>query len=416
MNILSASWTWHQVGGDWTYVDNVNKLYKQYGHNVIPFSMKSPRNIDAGPFEKYFVENIDYKELNKQKSLSNSFKAASRTIYSSEAKDNITQLLADYKVDAAHLHNIHHYLTPSILPVLKKKDIPIFWTLHDYTILCPENSFVSHGKICEKCKGGKFVNCAINKCKKNSFMASSLAALENYTHRYLNVFKHVDYFLCPSEFLKNKFVEFGFPEHKMITVNYCIDIKDDEPHQSSEEINPAEDYILYLGRLEKIKGIYTLLDAVKKVNTKIKLLGTGGLLEEVKEIVEKEKRTNVEILGHKSRDEVHDIVKGAKFLICPSEWYENYPFAVIESLFLGKAVVGSKIGGIPEMVLHNQTGLLFEPFNADDLAEKINYLLANEHLQKEYGNNGAEIIRKKLSYSTHYSLLKDVYSKVGLSL
>ena len=112
LTILMVNWNWFNSGGDWTYVDNVGKLYREHGHQVIPFSMKSPKNFPAGGFEEYFVDYIDYKELNKEKSLSNGIKAISKSIYSFEAKKKLRQLLLKHKVHVAHLHNINHYLTP----------------------------------------------------------------------------------------------------------------------------------------------------------------------------------------------------------------------------------------------------------------------------------------------------------------
>lgn len=167
LKILVVNWTWYRFAGEWTYIENLKSLYESYGHDVIPFSMKSPKNLDTKGFDKYFVGFIDYRELNKNKNISNGLKAISRTIYSQEAKKNLNQLLSNHKIDIAHLHDINHYITPSILPLLKKYNIPIIWTLHDYTLICPESSLVSNGKICERCKGGAFFIVPFKNVKNN---------------------------------------------------------------------------------------------------------------------------------------------------------------------------------------------------------------------------------------------------------
>src|SRR6266496_3545055 len=141
--ILVVNWSWYSSGGDWTYIDNVRRFYESRGHEVIPFSMKDDRNFDS-PFAKYFVSNIDYKNLNKNKNPLSALKVLKTSLYSVEAKRKIRWLLSENKIDLVHLNNIHHYLTPSsIIPEIKKYDIPIVWTVHDYSILCPNTMFIS---------------------------------------------------------------------------------------------------------------------------------------------------------------------------------------------------------------------------------------------------------------------------------
>lgn len=413
LNILMVSWVWFRMGGDWTYVDNLRQLYQQKGHNIIPFAMKSDKDWESYGYDKYFVDYIDYKKLNENKNIINGVKAVSKSIYSKEAKRNLERLLDEHKVDIAHLHNINHYITPSILPVLKKRNIPIVWTLHDYTLICPENSFISHGTICEKCKGGKFIECAINKCKKDSFLASSLAGLENYVHRYMHLFKHVDYFLCPSEFLYKKFYEFNFFRDKLAVTNLCFNF---ENTADNSQAKPNEKYILYIGRLEKIKGIITLLKSLVGLDIPLKILGKGELQGEIEAFINEHNLTTVELLGHKNQEDVYNLINNAEFTVCPSEWYENYPFSVIEAMYFKKAIIGANIGGIPELLLNERTGLLFEPFNDQDLREKIVRLWNDDALKKELGENAFNFISHQVSYGRHYTILKDIFRKVNLDL
>ena len=261
MNILVVNWTWYPSGGDWTYIDNLCKFYQSRGHKIIPFSMKDDRNFET-PYSKYFIPNIDYKDLNKDKSIYNGIRTFKHSLYSIEAKKNIKKLLSENKVDIVHLNNIHHYLTPSsIVPEIKKYDIPIIWTLHDYVILCPNTTFVSKDKICEKCKGGSFYNCTINKCKKGSFSASLVASLESYTNKLFNPYKHIDYFVCPSQFIADKFIEFGYDQNRIKKIYNIFNTK--ELVNVSGDFAPTEKYILYVGNILKVKGILTLIKASK---------------------------------------------------------------------------------------------------------------------------------------------------------
>jgi glycosyltransferase involved in cell wall biosynthesis len=403
MNILVANWTWYPSGGDWTYIENLCKLYQQNGHKIIPFSMKDEKNYPT-PYSKYFIKNIDYNKLNDNKSFINSIKVISKSLYSFEAKRSLQKLLNENKIDLAHLNNIHHYLTTSIVKILNRYQIPIIWTLHDYSNLCPNTTFVSKNKICERCKKHKYYNCVLNKCKKNSYLASIPAALESSINHLLNPYKYIDYFICPSEFIKLKFIEYGFDKNKLKVINNCFDISTLDKIQHTTE--NREKYILYIGNLSNIKGVKTLIQSVEGLPIKLKILGDGEHANTYREYCNLSRIKNVEFLGKVTNSEVFKYLSDSLFTICPSEWYENYPYSIVESMLLGKPVIGSNIGGIPELIVDQLTGLLFEPGNANDLSEKINKLYNNEILVAQYGHNAKLHITKLVNYENHYEELK----------
>lgn len=404
MNILVVNWTWYPSGGDWTYVENVTNLYKKKGHNVIPFSMKDDRNLPS-PYSEYFIENIDYKKINKR-SITAGLKVVMKSIYSTEAQKNLERLLAAVTIDFVHINVIHHYITPTILKIIKKKNIPIIWTLHEYTPICPDSIFFSHGKVCEKCYGGKFYNCVTNTCKKGSVLASTVAALENYVHKYLNYYQYVDYYVCPSIFHYEKFKSFGFFKEKLVQLYHGYDYTEIEKARISPLVT-EENFIVFVGRLEQIKGVKTLLEAMKSCpDVSIKIVGTGTQEIELKNFKEIHNLDNVEFLGKKSRQQTLQIINAAKFLICPSECYEVLGFTVVEAMALGKAVIGAAIGGIPEMVIDNYTGLLFEPGNASQLAEKIKQLKESPEVRKIMAKNAEIHINELINTEKHYVGLK----------
>ena len=404
MNILVVNWAWYPTGGDWTYVENVVNIYQQKGHNVIPFSMKDERNLPT-PYADYFIENIDYKKVNKS-SLSDGFKVVMKSIYSHEAQHNLAKLLQDVKIDFAHINVIHHYITPTILKILKQKNIPIIWTLHEYTPICPDSIFVSHGEICERCYGGKFYNCITHSCKKGSYLASTVAALENYVHKYLNYYAYVDHYVCPSVFQYEKYKQFNFFNEKLVQLYHGYDYSDIEKAKSIPKHN-EESYIVFVGRLEKIKGPQTLLRAMQSnPGIKLKIVGTGLQEDELKTFKEHHNLTNVTFLGKKSKQEVLQIVNGAEFLICPSECYEVLGFTVVEAMALSKPVIGAAIGGIPEMVINNYTGLLFDPGNVDQLAHRIKLLYTDKQLIETMGNNAYQHISQLINNDKHFKGLQ----------
>lgn len=403
MNILIANWTWYPSGGDWTYIENMCSLYEERGHRVIPFSMNDDRNIQT-EYSEYFIENINYKELNKNRNLNTALNVLKKSIYSTEASKNLEKLLQKVKIDLAHINLIHHFITPAILKVLKNHGIPIIWTLHDYTILCPESTFMSGDQVCEKCKGGKFYECAVNQCKKGSFMASSMAALENYVHKYLNYYSYTDHYICPSVFLYEKYKSYGFFPEKLIQIYHSYSFI---PPVSEESQGQAR-YIIYVGRLEKIKGIYTLLEAMKNnPYIRLKIVGDGAEEKKLHNFKSEHSLNNVEFLGKKLKKDILNLIRRAEFLVCPSQCYEILSFSIIEAMLMGKPVIGANIGGIPETVIHNKTGLLFESGNSAELAEKISSLYNSNELNT-MGEQAKKHINKIIDPQRHFEALKKI--------
>ena len=406
MNILVVNWSWYPSGGDWTYVENVVKLYEAKGHHVIPFSMKDDRNFPSA-YTDYFIENIDYKTINKYNIVAG-VKVVMNSIYSLEAQKNLERLLNDVKIDFAHINVIHHYITPTILKLLKKKNIPIIWSFHEYTPLCPDSIFISHDKVCEKCYGGAFYNCITHSCKKGSYLASTVAALENYVHKYLNYYAYVDYFVCGSIFQYEKYRQFNFFKDRLVQIYHGFDYSDAESIMSRPIVN-NEKYIVFVGRLEKIKGAHTLLRAMQDCpDIHLKIVGDGSQEQSLKEFKEIYQLDNVTFLGRKNKQETLQIVNNAIFAICPSECYEVLGYTVVEAMALKKPVIGAAIGGIPEMVIDNYTGLLFEPGNAVQLTKLIKYLYANPSLVTLMSKNADKHIRRLINNENHFIRLREL--------
>lgn len=413
MTILVVNWAWYPSGGDWTAIENLARLYEQNGHTVVPFSMKDQRNLRT-VYDRYFIDNIDYKELNADRSLSNSIKVLRRSIYSYESRKKLGELLRDVKVDLAHLHNLGPQITCSILSLLKKNNVPIIWTLHDYGLLCPATTFVRRGRICERCRGNRFSWCTIGKCKKNSFLASFVASLAAYSRQIQDIRQYIDLFICPSQMLYNKFLEFGFEATKLAQIHNPFDI--DNLGKPFRQIAPGYgDYILYVGRIEQMKGVFSLIQSMETIpDVNLILVGDGTELDTCKKLVAARNAKNVFFLGKVGKDEVFGLIQNSLFVVCPSEWYENMPYSIVEAMLLGKPVVGSRIGGIPEFVVDRYTGLTFEPANIRDLADKINCLLWDQEKREAYGRNARDHMTRLVSFDSHYRRMKEVFRNLNL--
>ena len=406
MKILIANTFHYMRGGDSRHAFGLARLLRSEGHEVIPFAMHHPQNVKS-EFSRYFVTEIDYQQMLNNLGLIAGIRVFGRSIYSREAKQKIEKLIEETKPDLAHLQNIRYHLTPSIIFALKKKGIPIIWTLHDYDLLCPNSLFLSNGHICEKCKGFKYYNVVINRCKKGSLSASFMAAIESYAQRVLGVYALVDKFITPSAFLKNKLVEFGFDKTKIINIPNFIEIDTIKPHYDHK------DYFLYFGRISEEKGLKVLIEAVKGIpNGKLLIVGEGPTRKELETYAGLVDSLNIHFLGFKTGNELKRIVEDAMFVVLPSIWYENFPYAILEAFASGKPVIASSIGGIPELIQNGVNGLLFEPGNAEDLREKILFLLTNRDIIGQLGKAAVETIRQEFNSSNHYEKTWEIYRKI----
>ena len=417
MKILMATWSWRPVGGDWTYIENLKSLYRNHGYEVIPFSTKHEDNVPT-PYDKYFISGHDYKILNEKKNLGNSLKALKNAIVSVEAINNLKKLVRDHDIAFAHLHVIHHWLTPAIIWVLKKNKIPIIWTLHDFKLICPQGSFDSNGIICEKCFKHKYYNCTLNKCKKKSYLASFLASADAYFYNIKGTLKKADYYLCPSKFLLTKYKKFGYDENKLILANTCYDIDSlDQVSRGilqSQKRREQQKFILFVGRIEREKGVYTLIKAVAGTAINLKIAGKGAAYVDLVDYVQNNKMNNVEFLGFQPKETIYELILKSSFTICPSECYENYPFSVIESLLLRKPVIGAKIGGIPELIIDGKTGLLFRSGDVKDLRGKIKKLWIDSDYSKQMGENSRDFAYQKFNFEQHWAILEKTIKKLPI--
>ena len=403
MKLLVVNKFYFLMGGSEKYVFDLNKILEKNGFSIIPFSMKDEKNF-LSEYSKYFVSNIDFQN---KLTFADRLRAIPRILYSFESRKKILKLIEDTKPDLAHVHNIAHQISPSILPVLKRRGIPIVQTLHDFKLVCPNYLFYTHGEPCEECKKNKFYNAIINKCIKNSLSGSFLIAIEMYFHKMIKVYDNIDIFITPSLFMKRKLEEFGIDSNKLIHIPSFVSTKSFSPNYG------FEDYFVYFGRLSGEKGVMTLLKAIEK-NWKIKLLivGEGVLKEELERYAEKKGLTNVIFKGYKSGAELKNLIKDSMFTVVPSEWYENCPISVLESFAMGKPVIGANIGGIPELINEGSDGLFFEPGNTMDLKDKILYLLNNPGKIKEMGKMGREKVEKLYDVELHYQRINDIYQKL----
>jgi len=397
MRIVLVNKFYYNRGGDCIHTITLKELLEKNGHNVAVFSMQYPKNF-ANEFEDFWPSEVNL----GIKTIKNSVKIFSRTLFSSEVKRKWILFLDHFKPDIVHLHNIHTYISPIIAQIAYKRKIPVFWTMHDYKLMCPAYLMLRNKKTCESCKESKWA--VVNhKCIKGSRAASLLSYFEALRWNKNALEKYTNSFIAPSLFLKNKMIEFGFSPFKINNIrNFIPEYK--LPNLSNENRN--DDYFLYVGRLSEEKGIETLLRAFSRMsNFKLKVIGDEDSNTGFKQTYSS--FSNIEFLGFREWDIIELMLKRSHSLIVPSECYDNNPLTVIESLVQGTPVIGANIGGIPELI-DSTNGLLFEAGNVDDLIQKVQMMY--HKVDWDYQKISEEAVRK-FSEEVFYKKLTSIYEQ-----
>lgn len=351
-------------GAERAYFDTASILTER-GHSVAFFSMEHPKN-QSTPWSKFFVSGVEYGDSDTM-SLMQKIRTAGRIIWNREAYRKMLALIDEFHPDVAHLHNIYHQLSPSVIWALKKRGIPILMTLHDYKLISPNYSLFVRGKIWNHGSGWR---CLLDRCVKDSFAKSFVCALEKWLHDMIDSYQLVDIFIAPSHFLVEKFHEFGWKQEIRVVPQPVVSIEEKE--MSGGAISSERH--LFFGRLSKEKDIETILRAfaVLPAEEHIDIVGDGPDLERLESIrVELRLGDRVRFLGAKYGEDLNGMIARAKSVILSSAWYENMPFVLLESLLAGKIVIAARMGGIPERIRDGENGLLFDAGDAKSLSEKI---------------------------------------------
>ncbi|MDO4231761.1 MAG: glycosyltransferase family 4 protein [Lautropia sp.] len=400
--LLSLNSYHYRRGGSEVVFLEHDALFRELGWETAVMSMHHPKNLPS-PWSKYFIEEL---ELGRTNGLADKVVKASKAIWSFETQRKLRELLAVFPADVAHLHCIYHHLSPSALPVLHEAGIPIVLTAHDLKIACPAYKMLNSEGVCERCRDGSVINVLKHRCIHKSVLASTIVMLESGLSRTMNTWKrYVNRVVAPSEFYRNKLIEWGWPAEQVVYVPNYVDANVFTPSYE------PSDYILYAGRLSEEKGVPTLVKAAAKAGVKLRVAGTGPLEAELKALPNAD---SIEWLGYCSGDALWDQVRGARALVLPSEWYENAPMSVLEAFASGTPVVGADIGGIPEMITP-ETGWVFPSGDVDALAGVLTEVAGKpDAVIAEMGRHARERCATKFSRARYIEGIQTVYRELGV--
>lgn len=373
---------YQQRGGEEEVFEAEMSLLRAHGHHVTAFTAANEEMVALGPVEQAAV-----------------------TVWNRRTHEQFSRLLREERPDVVHFHNTFPLISPSAYYAAAAAGVPVVQTLHNYRLLCPNGLFFRDGRVCEDCLGKKVPwPGVVHACYRDSVAASAVTAGMLTAHRLAGTWsKKVDLYIALTEFARRKFVAGGLPADRVfIKPNFVPD-----PGRAR---GPREGFALFVGRLTPEKGVMTMLRAWRHLrDLPLRIVGTGPLSAEVAAaLADREAYPNVEMLGFQPQKEVLEMMKSARFLVFPSEWYEGAPRVVLEAFACGLPVIGGRLGAIAELVEEGWNGSAFAPGDPDDLVRCVARALSGGVLE-EMGRNARREYERKYAPEPNHARLMQLY-------
>jgi len=382
MRILKLHTHYQQPGGEDGVFGAEVALLRDKGHTVVPLTFHNKQLEDVPLLWRAAV-----------------------TLWNREAYARVREAIRLHRPDILHVHNTFPLASPAVIHAAKAERVPVVMTLHNYRLLCVNALFFRRGRVCEDCLGRIPWRGVLHGCYRDSRPASAVVAAMLTLHRALGTWNMVDRFIALTEFARQKFIEGGFPPEK-------ISVKPNFVHPDPGPGEGHGGYALFVGRLSPEKGLGTLLMAWERLGGKVplKIVGDGPLAPEVQEA--QKRIPGVEWLGRKAPEEVYALMGEASFLVFPSEWYEGFPKVLAEAFAKGLPVLASALGSQGSIVDHGRTGLHFRPGDPEDLAAKVEWLLAHPNELARMRKEARAEYEAKYTAEENYRQLMAIYQTV----
>ncbi len=402
MRVLLCHNNFTVYGGAEVFVHEIARVLTEQGHSVA--FLASQEAGEQSEWSQYFPKSVDYRA-----SSASAILRFPQLIYSGASKTAARRIVRDFKPDLVHCFAIYTKLTPSILDVFRKEGVPVVCSFNDYKHICPNYKLFHHGKLCEACRGRHFWHAIQKRCAHGSILYSTANSLEAYVHRFLDIYrKNVHTFLFASEYMARKTEEFwGSDSFGWQILRNPFDAS---KFSASSE---SGSYALFFGRLIDEKGVDVLLHAAAiAADVPVVIVGDGPDRDRLQSMAQALGCSNVTFMGEKWGDDMDRIIAACRYVVVPSLWHENFPYVILQSLAMGKPVVGSDRGGIPEMVRHGETGYVFDPDDASQLARYMGILANDDDEVARMGRRAKNLVDDEYNDVRFYDQLMQIYSGV----
>jgi glycosyltransferase involved in cell wall biosynthesis len=403
MRILQINKFFYRRGGVEAVFFNTIKGLRERGHDVVEFATAHPSNLPSD-YAAYFASELP--EMSGKQDADVSWKIFKRLFRSKEIEQKLGALIMATEPEVAHLHNIYHHLSASTFTKLYELKIPMVLTVHDVFPLCPNHSLLEGETLCEECYKNKLYNCARYRCVNKKFLPSVAGVLEAYYYRLKKIWDRIDLYICPSQFMAGKLVEWGFPLEKMRVAPNSF--------KSQTTIPQLGDKIVYLGRIHYEKGIKILMEAAKRLRDyKVMIAGTGPEDRWVQEFARKNILSNIERISWVGGEAWEKVMRGAKVIVMPSLFYENCSMGILEAMSYGRIVVAVDRGGNPELIKDGISGFLCKPEDPADLARVIRRAMNTTDAEAAaISANAVKTVEQNHRPEDYFNKLETIYAEV----
>lgn len=403
MRILLAHNNFIPQGGAEVFYREVGRVLATNGHEVAYFSCAEPEADTE--WASYFPEVPPL-------GIGNAVAKAARVprlIYNRKARKAFARLIADFKPDIIHAFAIYIRLTPAILDAAREARVPVVLSCNDYKHLCPNYKLYHHGRLCDDCKSGGFYHALKNRCCHESTSISAVSMLEAYAHARTDIWrKNVACFLFASRFMAQKTENFWGKGR--VNIDYLRN-----PFDTAAHLLPpsAGKYLLYFGRLIEEKGVDKLLDAAALApDVPVVVVGDGPDYAALK--ARAESLPNVRVVGPAWGNDLKHWLAGARAVVVPSLWHENFPYVILQAFAAGLPVIGAARGGIPEMLGAGDFGWVYEATDATALATRLQQVQAlPDEALLTMGHAAQAHVKQEFSDEKIYTRLQEIYQKVA---
>ena len=385
MKIILVHCHYQQPGGEDVVFEQERQLLERAGHQVVIYR-RSNYEVDSYPGIKRLV-------------------LIQKAVWNDDSRTEFANLLRAEKPDVVHVHNTWIMISPSIYSACREAGVPVVQTLHNYRLLCPVGTFFRDGKVCEECLDHTLWRSIRNGCYRDSRADTAAVGVMLAVHRARHTWERdVTSYVVLTEFARKKFLQGGLPAQKIFVKPNFVD-PDPLPRQGKG------DYAIFAGRLSPERRVSTLLDAWALLRTRIplKIVGGGEHRDHLAQKASWNHLDMVEFTGLLPHDRTVETIKGARFLIFSSEWYETFGLTMIEAFACGVPVICSRMGAMKEIVEDGRTGLHFAPGDSQDLAEKVEWALNHPERMHEMGKEARREYERKYTAEKNYPRLMEIY-------
>lgn len=385
MKVLIIHNEYRYPGGEEVVVAQERVLLERAGHEVITYR-RTNWETDS---------EVGLRQLGLIKKI----------VWAKDSRGEVVRLLERENPQLVHIHNTFMVISPSVYSACREFGVPVVQTLHNFRLFCPAAFYFREGKVCEDCREHSLWRGVWHACYRDSRSTTAAVALMLKYHHLSNTYNQsVEAYIALTGFARARFIAAGLPAEKLTVKPNFMSPDPGMPTAS-------RDYAMFAGRLSPEKGVATLLSAWAKLRTRVPLViaGDGPELEGLQAQAAQLGLADVKFAGRLSREQTLATMKGARFLLFPSLWYENFPMTIVESFACGTPVIASRLGAMEEIVEDGRVGLNFTLGEPEDLAAKVDWAWNHPNECRRMSEEARREYETRYTAERNYGMLMEIY-------